>query len=352
MRTETKQQIDAIDQGNPPSPAAGIFGLTIPPEEAALVLVPVPWEATTSYGQGTAHAPHAMVEASHQMDLFDLTFGKPFRQGITMLEEEVWIRDLNFRARQSAEKVITAFENQMTIPEQDLQMVNQASDDVNHFVYQTAKKWLDLGKEVGVVGGDHSSPLGLMRALSEKYPNGFGILHFDAHHDLRDAYEGFKYSHASIMFNALESIPEINKLVSVGIRDFSRDEYQLAHESEGRVETHYAENIFKSKASGISFQHIVDGIIASLPKNVYVSFDIDAFEPDLCPSTGTPVPGGFSFYEGIYFLERLVDSGRRIIGFDLCEVAPSPNGDDEWDANVGARVLYKLCGAQLRTKGI
>lgn len=352
MRPETKQQIDAIDQGNPPSPTAGIFGLTIPPEEAALILVPVPWEATTSYGQGTAHAPQAMVEASHQMDLFDLTFGKPFRQGITMLEEEAWVRDLNFRARQSAEKVIAAFENQTTIPEQDLQMVNQASDDVNHFVYQTSKKWLDLGKVVGVVGGDHSSPLGLMRALSEKYHEGFGVLHFDAHHDLRDAYEGFKYSHASIMFNALESIPEIKKMVSVGIRDFSRDEYQLAHESEGRVETYYAENIFKSKAMGKSFQHIVDGIIATLPKNVYVSFDIDAFEPDLCPSTGTPVPGGLSFYEGIYILERLVESGRKMIGFDLCEVAPSPNEDDEWDANVGARVLYKLCGAQLRTKGI
>lgn len=348
MRPEFQKMLDHIEAGNPPAPGAGIFGLSIPPEDAALVLIPVPWEATTSYGQGTAQAPQALVQASYQMDLFDLTYGKPFRRGITMLGEEGWVRELNRSARQSAEEVIAAFEAGKAAPKDHLSSVNQASEKINRWVWETSRHHLSQGKLVAVVGGDHSSPFGLMQALGEKYPEGYGILHFDAHHDLRDAYEGFEFSHASIMFNALRKIPQVKKLLSIGIRDFSRDEYELAKYSQGRVQTLYAEELFKQLAQGLSYERILDQAIEGLPQNVYVSFDIDAFEPNLCPSTGTPVPGGLNFYQATYALERLVAAGRKVIGFDLCEVAPSEQAGDEWDANVGARVLYKLCGMALQ----
>ena len=103
------------------------------------------------------------------------------------------------------------------------------------------------------------------------------------------------------------------------------------------------------KAEGNTFKSIAASIVATLPENVYVSFDIDGLDPSYCPSTGTPVPGGLSFDEAVFILEELAQSGRRVVGFDLTEVAPGPDGS-EWDANVGARLLYKLCGCLLRSQ--
>jgi agmatinase len=173
-----------------------------------------------------------------------------------------------------------------------------------------------------------------------------GLLHLDAHADLRPAYEGFTWSHASIFYNVLDRIPGVAKLVQVGIRDLSEEEAEIAATSGGRAVIHHDDDLVARKFDGEPWGRIVDGIVGELPANVYLSFDIDGLDPALCPNTGTPVPGGLSFQEAVYLVAAVHKSGRRIVGLDLCEVAPGPEGD-EWDANVGARLLYKMIGYAL-----
>jgi agmatinase len=145
------------------------------------------------------------------------------------------------------------------------------------------------------------------------------------------------------MYNVLAECTGVKRLVSLGIRDFSEEEFLMAEEDE-RILTGYDQELAAGKLEGRSFASMIDPLLKELPEEVYVSFDIDGLDPTLCPGTGTPVAGGLSFQEATFVLERLVKSGRRIIGFDLNEVAPSAN-NQEWDGNVGARMLYKLCGA-------
>ena len=339
-----------LEQGLPPTEGAGFLGVTINPEDAKLVMIPVHWEATTSYGGGTSKAPDVIIPASHQLDMEDAAFGKAFRAGITVLPEDTTIRSLNEKAKQAAQRVIEACE-QRTEATEDLQFVNECSAKVNESVFTSAKHWLSKGKFVAVLGGDHSSPQGLIHALADTVPGGFGILHFDAHHDFRDAYEGFKFSHASIFHNVMTSYPNVKKITQVGIRDYSRDERAFMENLGERGECFYNRDIFRMKAEGETFKSIATEIISTLPDKVYVSFDIDGLDPSYCQSTGTPVPGGLTFDEACFILEELALSGRKVVGFDLNEVAPSEDGN-EWDANVGARMLYKLCGCLLRSQGL
>lgn len=343
---------------NPNDAAAkdsGIFGLPFTEKEAALVLVPVPWEATTSYGGGTAYGPNAMLTASKQVDLFDLELGNFYENGIFMLEESPELRKWNKQAKQAASKIIDAEDISETELSEAAKTVNTYSDQVNGYVYKETKKLLASGKKVGIVGGDHSSPFGAIQAFLEHHPN-MSILHVDAHADMRKAYEGFEHSHASIMQNVITKTP-LKKLVQIGIRDFCEDELQFMQEHQSRVITYFDTKIVDEKMSGKHFSAICDEIIAHLSDEVYVSFDIDGLDPRFCPRTGTPVPGGLDFNEALYLLKKIVNSGRKIIGFDLCEVslgetyANNPDNLDpeaEWDANVGARLLYKLCGYTIK----
>jgi len=170
-----------------------------------------------------------------------------------------------------------------------------------------------------------------------------GVLHIDAHADLRRAYEGFVWSHASIMYNVATRIPQVSKLVQVGIRDYCGEELDFAKASKGRVVTHFDALLSRERAGGTPWLKQCQRIVRALPREVYVSFDIDGLDPALCPHTGTPVPGGLGFHQAFELVGELVRSGRRIVGLDLNEVAPGADGD-EFDANVGARVLYKLIG--------
>ncbi len=339
-----------LESGTPPPPWAGVFGASVRPEDADLVLIPVPWDATVSYGAGTAKGPEAMTSASHQLDLEDPFFHKPYRCGITMLPADAEITGLNGESRVRALKVIES-EGGVDGGDPDLTAVNAASARVNARVEALAKEQLQAGRLVGVVGGDHSSPYGLIKALGEVHGReGFGILHVDAHFDLRRAYEGFAHSHASIMHNVMETVPAVRMLAQLGIRDYSGEERAYAHGLGARGAQYTGAALFRRKARGESWDHIVREILGKLPQNVYVSFDVDGLDAAFCPGTGTPVPGGLSYDEALYLIEELATSGRRIVGFDLCEVAPGEGGD-EWDANVGARLLYKLCGAALHSNG-
>jgi agmatinase len=338
------------DADEAPPADAGLFGLPTTPDEARLVIVPVPWDATTSYRPGTARGPAAIRIASHQLDLYDADLGEPWRAGIAMTDIPEDVQRWNLSARVDAEKIIAVggrIGDDKSLA-QALARVNDAGAKLNRHVYEQVDRYSREGKLVGVLGGDHSVPYGAIARIAESHDE-LGILHVDAHCDLRDAYEGFEWSHASIMANVIRKIPQVRRLVQVGIRDFAKREADAVAAANGRIVVHHDMTLAERGFAGESWRSICDSIVADLPREVYVSFDIDGLDPALCPSTGTPVPGGLSFQQAAYLIKRLVETGHRIIGFDLNEVVPGPDGD-EWDANVGARVLYKLCGWALRSQ--
>lgn len=329
------------------APDSGAFGLPFTPEQARVVLVPVPFEATTSYGGGAADGPAAIREASKQVDLFDLDTGRPYAAGIAMLDEPADVRAWNDEAKALAAPIVAS--GGADADPATLTRIDALCAQMNDWVYRTTRDWLAQDKIVGIVGGDHSTPFGAIAAYAERYPQ-LGVLHLDAHADLRDAYEGFTWSHASIMFNVLAHVPNVHKLVQVGIRDFGEAEYQLIQAQPARIRTFFDADLQRARFAGRSWQDQVDEIVAALPQHVYLSWDIDGLQPTFCPHTGTPVPGGLDFAQAVALLEGLVRGGKRIVGFDLNEVAPGPDGD-EWDGNVGARLLYKMIGWTLRSQG-
>jgi agmatinase len=281
-----------------------------------------------------------VLDASAQVDLFVKDIPDAWQLGIAMQEVPQSLLEESARLRELSSQYIESLESGSEINQEDpiLTKINEASENLNIYVKSTTQKYLRDGKLVGLLGGDHSTPLGFIRALGERYDR-FGILQIDAHADLRKAYEGFTYSHASIMYNALK-VSSVSRLVQVGIRDYCDEEVQVINRSMGRVVTFFDEDIKAQQFIGASWDSLCDQIILQLPELVYISFDIDGLDPKLCPNTGTPVAGGFEFHQIAYLIKKVVRSGKRIIGFDLNEVAP---GNDEWDANVGARMLYHLC---------
>ncbi|WP_434380021.1 agmatinase family protein [Melittangium boletus] len=340
----------SFDPSAAAAPGSGIFGLPHSPEEAHVVLIPVPFEATTSYGGGTSDGPQAVLEASRQVDLFDVETGRPYTRGISMLPEPAQWREWNTRAKERAVPIVEAGGIDPSQPDllAAAEEVNGLCSRLHEAVYQTAKEWLAKGKRVAAVGGDHSISYGIIRAHAEKYP-GLGVLHLDAHADLRDAYEGFTWSHASIMHNVAERLPGVASLVQVAIRDMSEDEHRYIENSGGRVRAWFDSELQRQRFDGVPWNRQVDEILKPLPQHVYLSFDIDGLDPTLCPHTGTPVPGGLSFPEAVALVAGVVRSGRTIVGFDLTEVAPDPEGG-EWDGNVGARLLYKMIGWMLKSE--
>jgi len=325
---------------NGPGINNNLFGLPFTKDNAKVVIVPVPWEVTVSYRGGTASGPEAILHASSQIDLFHRDIHDIWKLGITMLPVSSSIYDENKILRSLAESHIQSLENRTETEANKIitDKINEACENLNIYIKNTCKQLLREGKLVGILGGDHSTPLGFLRALSEKYDR-FGILQIDAHADLRKAYEGFQYSHGSIMFNALK-LPAVGKIVQVGIRDFCEEEMQMMQRAAGRVKTFFDSDIKEDHYRGKSWAVQCEEIIKELPDLIYISFDIDGLNPKLCPHTGTPVPGGFELEQLSYLLKQIVKSGKKIIGFDLCEVAP---GSNEWDANVGARTLWELC---------
>ncbi|WP_082893674.1 agmatinase family protein [Rufibacter ruber] len=350
MCDSKRTKLTSFDPNGVGEVGSGLFGLPFTEEESEVVVFPIPWEVTVSYNAGTAQGPAAVRDASPQLDLFDPELQNAWHLGIHMPEvPEEWAQESR-RLREKTEAYIGWLEGSVQGTEEQFQQtikeVNQKGEELLQWSKQATLEYLDKGKLVGVLGGDHSTPLGFMHALAQKHEE-FGILQVDAHADLRNAYEGFTYSHASIMFNALK-LPQVKKLVQVGIRDLCQGEAELVDQSNGRITTFYDSKIKTKMYEGNTWRKQCKKIIAQLPQKVYISFDIDGLDPKLCPGTGTPVPGGFEFEEAVYLIKALVKSGREIIGFDLCEVAP---GDTEWNGNVGARLLYKLCNWMAVSQG-
>jgi agmatinase len=344
-KNEKIKSFNANDIGNT---NAGMYGLPFTQDECEIQIIPVPWEVTVSYGGGTANGPYAILDASYQVDLYDPFVPNAWHFGIFFddLEEAISFKSHTLRVK--TEKYIEQLAKGKPVNQKLIDEVNTECKKMNAWVKEKCLHFLNQNKTVGLLGGDHSTPLGMMQALAEKFGD-FGILQIDAHADLRNAYEGFEFSHASIMFNALK-IKEVKKLVQVGIRDYCDEELNLIDHSKGRVVTYFDRDIKHQQYTGETWSDICDKIIANLPDKIYLSFDIDGLDPKLCPHTGTPVAGGFETEQVLFLLEKLVKSGKKIIAFDLNEVTPGPKGDD-WDANVAARLLYRIANMAAHSQG-
>ena len=333
MTKKTDPDGVGIENGN-------YFGFDFSIDNSNIVIIPIPWDVTTSYKKGTSKGPESIIKESVQLDFFDHNIENAWSIGHYTHKTPDYIQEKSSELRINAEKIIDHLENggstyDIEITE-DLNFINNECKNLNRYVFETTTDYINRGKLCIINGGDHSVPLGFIDALSEKH-NSFGILHIDAHADLRVAYEGFEYSHASIMHNAIKT-DSIKQLTQVGIRDLCKSEADTIEKNQNITcfyDTHISEMIFNGK----SWDTICNEIVSTLPDKVYISFDIDGLDPSLCPNTGTPVPGGLSFNQSIYLIKKVVEKGKTIIGCDLCEVAP---GEDEWDANVGARILYSI----------
>lgn len=341
--SQKQKKIEQFQPDNVGQLNGNLFGLPFTYEESRIAILPVPWDVTVSYGEGTSEGPGAILAASPQLDFHDPDFNDAWKVGFYLSEISKEWKQINADLRSQSVEYISFLENGGEIsqnPEMQkiLASINEACFQLKSRVKERILDFHKDGKIPALLGGDHSTPLGIIEAMATLNDE-FGMLVIDAHADLRNAYEGFEFSHASIMYNALK-IPQVKKIVQVGIRDICKSESDLVDQLNGRVKIFYDREIKNAIYTGKNWIDLCKAIIAELPDKVYISFDIDGLDPKLCPNTGTPVPGGLEFEQALFLFRELIDSGKKIIAFDLNEVSP---GNDEWDANVGARMLWKLC---------
>lgn len=347
----TKQQkIESFNPNDIGNNNNGIFGLPFDTHEAEVVILPLPWEVTVSYKPGTANAPLEILEASRQIDLYEPRFKDAWKLGIAMDEYNEHWAELSGELREKAAECIDVLANGGSSSNPDLVKIQaeirSKTLEFNDWVKERSLHFMKQNKLVAGLGGDHSTPLGIIHALAELHES-FGILQIDAHCDLRDAYEGFEFSHASIMVNALKQ-KAVSKLVQVGIRDYCEEEVNYITNSNGRALAFFDRDLKQAVYAGESILQIQQRIVEQLPQKVYLSFDIDGLDPKLCPNTGTPVAGGLEFEEALQLVELVVKSGRTLIGFDLNETGC---GEGDWDANVAGRLLYRICNLMANSNG-
>ena len=264
-------------------PSLPYGGERVAPDGAFCVLLPVPYERTTTYRKGTAHGPAALLEASAQVELFDEeTRTEPLERGVATLDS-------------------------ITTGAMPDRLAERLEADVGGL--------LDRGKLVGCIGGEHSISLGPIRAAAKRHP-GLGVLQIDAHPDLRDSYEGTKYGHGCVMRRVLDDA-SIGTLVQVGLRAVS-DEDDAAMKADARILPHYAFELARRP-----LDEWVAEVVDALPDKVYLSFDLDGLDPSIIPGTGTPEPGGLGWWDTLALL-RAVFEKREVVAFDVVELLPEP----------------------------
>ncbi len=344
-----EQKISEFDPSGPANVNNNIFGLPFTFEESKVIIMPVPWDLTASNKSGTSLGPQIIKKESFQIDLFDQFAPDAWKNGIYMEDIPQNILMENDSLRTKAEDYIKFLESGAskfdTQTKNNLDSINIACNKMISGVEQKAISYLNSNKLLALIGGDHSTALALIRALAVKHDN-FGILQFDAHADLRDSYEGFEHSHASVMFNAMK-INSVSKLVQVGIRDYCQEEYEFIENNKNRVKLFTAPYLYKKSFEGISWKSICSDIISELPDKVYITYDVDFLDPADCPNTGTPVPGGLAYEQALYLIELLVENNKTIIGFDLVET-----GNGDIDGVVSCRILYRIINAMLKSNNL
>jgi agmatinase len=269
-------------------------------KRALFVVVPFPIDLTTTYVSGTRNGPRALVEASGHMELFDEENKiEPYRAGIFVSTEIPVLTTGPLAMLKELEKRIKA--------------VTRA------------------GKFPVVVGGEHSGTCGAVVALKKKYGD-LTVLQFDAHADLRDSYLGTPWNHACVGRRIVDSGA---KLVQVGVRSISEEEDRFLRRAEN-VKTYYASEVRESLAD------VTRGVVSSLSGNVYISIDLDVFDPGIMPAVGTPEPGGLDWFEVIDILRDVMRADCNIVGFDIMELSPIPGiVAPEF---LAAKLCYRLMG--------
>jgi len=262
-------------------------------EDSKIVILPVAFEGTACYGKGTAKAPGAIIDASTQLEVYDEELDScVYKNGI-----------------------FTA----------DFVDVNHSVKIVIDSVKKECLKFLDLDKFVVVLGGEHSISNGYYQALNEKYEN-LSVVQLDAHADLRDEYEGTKFSHASVMARIRESC---DKVVQIGIRSLSEEEAELVKKNNYNL--YYAYDIYNKN-------DWIKGMLDNLSDNVFITIDADFFSWDIVSETGTPEPGGIGWYQALEIL-REIFKNKNVVGFDVVEC-----GNERKSAFAMAKLVYKLLG--------
>lgn len=271
-------------------------------EDSKITIVSAPYEHTVSYGGGAAYGPEAIIEASSQVEFYDDEFDNElcFDLGIATLEP------INFE--------------------------DKVDGDALDLIYNQVKELLDLGKFVVTLGGEHTISTAPIKAHFEKYPN-MSVLQFDAHSDLRHSYQDSLYSHASIMARVAEFVPT-KHITQVGIRAQCIEESQFIKEN--HINTFYASGIRNAKYG----ENWVKSLVDTLQKEVYITFDVDAFDPSIMPTTGTPEPDGLIYSDALNIFKEIRKQGKQIIGFDIVELAPV-EGIHHTNLTV-ARLIYKM----------
>ncbi|NEP53961.1 MAG: agmatinase, partial [Moorea sp. SIO3C2] len=276
-----QESIATFDPGGVGVVNGNLFGFPHDYAHASTVVIGVPWDVTTSYQDGTSQGPNAILKASPQLDFYDFDQPHAWQQGIYMLPIPRWLLARNQRLRQDAIAIIQGAEQGITPTDNldlsaALERVNQGCRAMSRWVFNQTQTALQQRKKFIIIGGDHSVPLGGLEALSQHYDD-FGILHLDAHGDLRIAYEGFQESHASIMYNAIQ-LPQVTKLVQVGIRDISHREMSLIQQSHGRIVTYLDTQLKQASYAGIHWLQQCRNIVKDLPEHVYISCDVDGLD--------------------------------------------------------------------------
>ena len=319
-------------------------------QDAEIVLVSAPWAVTSAAGQGPAYTPDAIIDASTSVSLYDALSEVSIEGKVATAEVDYDLQESSLQLGGDAAKIVSHIEDGGTLSGdyfiRKVNRINIGFRDMHRSVGKRVFRFADKGKIVGVVGGDHSVTLGAVRSISSVYPD-MGVLFIDGHCDLRQSGKIFAYSHLSIARNIIDEVPQVSKMVQVGARDMSREEVEFAH-SHPKIELFGHEAMARSLYSGESWSSICDKVVAELPNDVYISFDIDALSPECCPNTKRPVAGGMSFDQAALLINRVAELGRRIIGFDLTEIVPVSEGSI--DATIGARMLVKLCASALKSK--
>jgi agmatinase len=274
-------------------------------ETSGVVVISAPYEKTVSYGGGTAKAPEAIIDASQYVEFFDDEFFREvcFETGIA------------------------------TLP--PLDFGNKTGQEMLSQLESAVKKEIKAGKFVVTLGGEHTISTAPIAAHFAKYPK-MAVLHFDAHSDLRDEYSGTPYSHACFMHRVADAGFPMQRLVQVGIRAQSIDEWRFAKQN--KVRTFYATAI-RRKEHGRKWQKAVVEALGDA-EEIYVTFDVDYFDPSIMPTTGTPEPDGFMWDETMEIFRRLRKSGKRIVGFDVVEL--SPNKQQQHATYLAAKLVYRL----------
>jgi len=270
-------------------------------KNSKIVMLPVPYEQTTSYGKGTAKGPKAILNASHYVEFFD----------------EEMNRELCF---EKGNGICSLY---------PVEIKDKKGKKALDIIYENVKQHIDNKKFVVTLGGEHSISTAPIKAHYDSYKN-LSILHFDAHSDLREEYEGSKYSHASFAARVAEFTKDITQ---VGIRAQCKAEYDFIKKN--NIKTFYA---FEIRNGKYGFDYI-NRITDSLKENVYITFDVDYFDPSIMPSTGTPEPNGFFWDETMKLLKQLGEK-KNVVGFDVVEL--SPRKDFPFPDFMTAKLIYKM----------